>query len=86
MTVREESFKNYRSRTNEKWKAKDNKSRRVQEAKDQKKRGPALKNRLVGDAELYKGLVHLSEPPMESSILEILEASLHQRSSECVPL
>ena len=34
------------------------------------KLGPALKNRLVGDAEMYKALFaeNLWEPPMESSV------------------
>ena len=52
------------------------------------KRGPALKNRLVGDAEIYKGL--LVREPLKAAdgviLQERVETSLHQRISECVPL
>ena len=49
-------------------------------------RGPALKNRLVGE---YKGL--LDREPLKAAdggqpLQRYVEASLHQRSSECVPL
>ena len=37
MTIREEPFKNHRSRTSEKWKSKENKAERVQEAEDAEK-------------------------------------------------
>ena len=54
------------------------------------KRGPALRNRLVGDAEMHQGL--LNQEPLRaerrwSQVFQgYLETPLHQRSSECVPL
>ena len=54
------------------------------------KRGPTLKNRrLVGDAQMYKGL--LDREPLRAAdevkyFRDTLRPPLHQRSSECVPL
>ena len=53
------------------------------------KRGPALKNRLVGDAELYRGL--LNREPLRAAdgvkyFRNTLRPHFHQMSSECVLL
>ena len=52
------------------------------------KRGLALKNRLVGDAELYKGLLNRESLRAADGVkcFRGTLTSLHQRSSECVPL
>ena len=51
------------------------------------KRGPTLENRLVGDAEMYKGL--LDREPLRANdgvkyFRDTLRPPLHQRGSECV--
>ena len=54
-----------------------------------KKRDPALKNRLVGDAEMHKGLLDpwTSKDRRWSQVFErYVETPLNQRSSEGVPL
>ena len=55
----------------------------------QEKRGPTLKNRLVGDAEMHKGLLNRESLRAEDGVKyfrDTLGTPLHQRSSECVPL
>ena len=49
------------------------------------KRGPALKNRLVGDAETHKGLLD-REPLKAADGVKYFRDTFHQRSSEGVPL
>ena len=52
-------------------------------------RGPALKNRLVGNAELYKGLLNRESLRAADGLKyfrDTLRPHNHQRSSECVPL
>ena len=52
-------------------------------------RRPALKNRLVGNAELYKGLLNresLRDADGVKYFRDTLRPHNHQRSSECVPL
>ena len=53
------------------------------------KRGPALKNRLVGDAEMHKGLRNRESLRAEDGVKyfrDTLRPPFHQRSSECFPL
>ena len=56
---------------------------------EQEKRGPALKNRPVGEAEIYKGLLNrasLRATDRAKYFLEYVETPLHQGSAEGVPL
>ena len=52
-------------------------------------RGPALMNRLVGDAAMCTGLLDRESLRAEDGVkysTDTCETPLHQRSSECVPL
>ena len=53
------------------------------------KRGPALKNRHVGDAEMHKGLLNRDSLRAEDGVkyfTDTFETPFHQRSSDCFPL
>ena len=53
------------------------------------KRGPALKNSLLGDESMYKGLLERESLRSEDEVQVFhgyFETPLHQRSSECFPL
>ena len=50
------------------------------------KRGLALKDRLIADAAMYKGLLDRESVRAEEVFQRYVETPLHQRSSECFPL
>ena len=50
---------------------------------EQENRGPALKNTLVGDAEMHKGLLNRESPRAEVGVKYFRDVTpFHQRSSE----
>ena len=56
---------------------------------EETKRGPALKNRLVGEAEMYEGLLNRESLRATDEVKYFrknVETALHKGSSECVPL
>ena len=75
MTIREEPFKNYRSRTSEKWKAK------LEEAKEQKIKknddGPTGKHHLGHGTNLRPGHLHLGNTGVRTKRVSILIGKHH---------